>query len=73
VKWKYTAKRKNPQLKPQYVNNLSAESVDVESHFKVEVESNEWQLQSYYESEDHPAIEDVKFIRKIKFPAKVLL
>jgi hypothetical protein len=26
-----------------------------------------------YESEDYPATEDVKFIRKIKFPAKVLL
>jgi hypothetical protein len=36
-------------------------------------DGNEWQQQSYYESEDHPATEDVKFIRKIKFPAKILL
>jgi hypothetical protein len=26
------------------------------------VDGNEWQHQSYYESEDHPATEDVKFI-----------
>jgi hypothetical protein len=38
------------------------------------VDGNEWQQQSYYESEDHPATEDVKFIRiKTKFPAQVLL
>jgi hypothetical protein len=37
------------------------------------VDGNERQQQSYYESEDHPAIVDVKFIRKTKFPAKVLL
>jgi hypothetical protein len=42
-----------------------------ESFFKVD--GNEWQQQCYYKSEDHPAIEDVKFIRKSKFPAKVLL
>jgi hypothetical protein len=37
------------------------------------IDGNEWQQQSYDESEDHPATEDVKFIRKTKFPAKVLL
>jgi hypothetical protein len=37
------------------------------------VNGNEWQQQIYYESEDHPATEDVKFIRKTKFLAKVLL
>jgi hypothetical protein len=35
--------------------------------------SGKWQHKSYYESEDHPATEDVKFIRKTKYPAKVLL
>jgi hypothetical protein len=43
----------------------------MESYFTVD--GNEWQQQSYYESEDHPTKEDVKFIRKTKFPAKVLL
>jgi hypothetical protein len=42
---------------------------DDESYFTVD--GNEWQ--SYYESEDHPATEDFKFIRKTKIPAKVLL
>jgi hypothetical protein len=42
-----------------------------ESNFTVD--GNERQQQSYYESEDHPATENVKFIRKTKFPAKVLL
>jgi hypothetical protein len=38
------------------------------------VEGNKWQQQRYYESEDKPsATEDVKFIRKTKFPAKALL
>jgi transposase len=45
--------------------------MDDESYFTVD--GNEWQQQSYYESEDHPAPKDVKFIRKTKFPAKVLL
>jgi hypothetical protein len=45
--------------------------MDDESYFTVD--SNEWQQQSYYESEDYPATEDVKLIRKTKFPAKVLL
>jgi hypothetical protein len=45
--------------------------MDDESYFTVD--GNEWQQKSYYESEDHSAIEDVKFIRKTKFPAKVLL
>jgi hypothetical protein len=36
-------------------------------------DGNEWQHHSYYESEDHPTTEDVKFICKTKFPAKVLL
>jgi hypothetical protein len=34
---------------------------------------NEWQQQSYYESEDYPSIEYVKFILKNKFSAKVLV
>jgi hypothetical protein len=45
--------------------------MDDESYFTVV--GNEWQHQSYDESEDHPAKEDVKFICKTKFPAKVLL
>jgi hypothetical protein len=45
--------------------------MDDESFFTVD--GNVWQQQSYYESEGHPAIEDDKFIRKTKFPAKVLL
>jgi hypothetical protein len=57
-------------------NFFSAKSIykcvmDDESYFTVD--SNEWQQQSYYESEDHPTTEDVKFIRKTKFPAKGLL
>jgi hypothetical protein len=44
--------------------------MDDESYFTVD--GNEWQQQSYYEPEDHPT-EDVKFIRKTKFPTKVLL
>jgi hypothetical protein len=28
----------------------------------ITAEGNEWQLQSYYEAEDQPATEDVKFI-----------
>jgi hypothetical protein len=45
--------------------------IDDESYFTVD--GNEWQQQSYYESEDNPATGDVKFIRKTKVPAKVLL
>jgi hypothetical protein len=45
--------------------------MDAESYFMVS--GNEWQQQSYYESEDHSVTEDVKFILKTKFPAKVLL
>jgi hypothetical protein len=45
--------------------------LDDESYFKVE--GNEWHQQNYYECEDHPKTEDVKFIYKTKFPAKVLL
>jgi phosphomevalonate kinase len=45
--------------------------MDDESYFKVD--GNEWQQQSYYESEAHPVTEDVNFIRKTKLPAKVLL
>jgi hypothetical protein len=37
--------------------------MDDESYFMVE--GNEWQQQIYYESEDHPATEDVNFIRKM--------
>jgi hypothetical protein len=40
--------------------------MDDESYFTVE--SNEWQQQSYDESEDHS--EDVKFIRKTNFPSE---
>jgi hypothetical protein len=40
-----------------------------ESYFTVD--GNECQQQSYYESKDHPATDDVKFIPKTKFPAKV--
>jgi hypothetical protein len=35
------------------------------------VEGNEWQQQSFYGFEGHPAIEGVKFIRNTKFPARV--
>jgi hypothetical protein len=45
--------------------------MDDKSYFTVD--GNEWQQQSYYESEDHPATEDVKYVRKTKFSAKVLL
>jgi hypothetical protein len=45
--------------------------MDDESYFTVD--GNEWHEQSHYESEDHPTTKDVKFIRKTKFPAKVLL
>jgi hypothetical protein len=45
--------------------------LDDDSYFTVD--GNEWQQQSYYESEEHPVTEDVKFIRKTKFSAKVLL
>jgi hypothetical protein len=45
--------------------------MDDESYFKID--GNEWQQQSDFESEDHPATKEVKFIRKTKFPAKVLL
>jgi hypothetical protein len=45
--------------------------VMAESYFTID--GNEWQQQIYYGSEDHPALEDVKFIRKTKFLAKVLL
>jgi hypothetical protein len=37
------------------------------------VEGNELQQQSYYEFEDNPATEDVRFFRQTKFSAKVLL
>jgi hypothetical protein len=57
-------------------NFFSAKSIckfvmDDESYFTVD--GNEWQQQSYYESEDHPATEDVKIIRKTKFPVQVLM
>jgi hypothetical protein len=45
--------------------------MDDESYFTLE--GNEWQEQSYYESENHPASADVKFIRKTRLTAKVLL
>jgi hypothetical protein len=43
----------------------------MDDEFFFTVDANEWQQQSYYESEDHPATDDVKLIRKTKFPAKV--
>jgi hypothetical protein len=57
-------------------NFFSAKSIyecvmDDESYFTVD--GNEWQQQNYYESKDHLALEGVKLIRKIKFPANVLL
>jgi hypothetical protein len=39
--------------------------MNYESYFTIK--DSEWQQQSYYESQDHPATEDVKF------PAKLLL
>jgi hypothetical protein len=45
--------------------------MDDESYFTVD--GNEWHQQSYYESEDHPATEYVKFIHMTKFPTKDLL
>lgn len=45
--------------------------MDDESYFTVE--GNEWQQKHYYESKDRPAPDQAKFIRKTKFPAKVLL
>jgi hypothetical protein len=52
--------------------NLSTNCmIDDESYFTVD--GNEWHQQSYYESEDYPSIEYVKFILKNKFSAKVLV
>jgi hypothetical protein len=45
--------------------------MDDETYFTVD--GNEWQQQNYYESEDHPATENVKFVRKSKLSAKGLL
>jgi restriction endonuclease S subunit len=64
------------RLKLLTQNLFSAKSIykcvmDDKSFFTVD--GKQWQQHSYYESEDHPAIDDVKFIRKTKFPAKVLL
>jgi hypothetical protein len=72
--WKQSVIKARLKLLTQ--NFFSAKSfckcvMDDESYFKVV--GNEWQHQSYDESEDHPATEDVKFICKTKFPAKVLL
>lgn len=52
--------------------NLNYKCVmDDESYFTVE--GNEWQQKYYFESEDQPAPEKFKLIKKCKFPAKVLL
>jgi hypothetical protein len=64
------------RLKLLTQNLFSAKSIykcvmDDESYFTAD--GNEWQQQSYYQSEDHSATEAVKIIRKTKFPAKVLL
>jgi hypothetical protein len=56
------------RLKLLTQKNFSAESI----YKCVTVDGNEWQQQINYESEDHPATEDVKFIRKTKFLAMVL-
>jgi hypothetical protein len=45
--------------------------IDDESYFTVD--GNEWQQQSYYESEDNPATEDVKFIRKDQGSSEVFV
>jgi hypothetical protein len=45
----------------------------MDDEFYFIVEGNEWQQKSYYDSENHPAIENVKFIRKTKFSATFLL
>jgi hypothetical protein len=46
--------------------------MDDESYFTVD--GNEWQQQTYYlKSEDHPATEDAKLIRKTKFLVKILV
>jgi hypothetical protein len=37
------------------------------------IDGNEWQQQSYYESEDHPATGNVKFMRMTKFPSEGFL
>jgi hypothetical protein len=58
---------KNPHLKPQHVNISSSSKCD-----GCRVLFHCWRLLNYYVSEDHPAIEDVIFIRKTKFPSKVL-
>jgi hypothetical protein len=42
----------------------------MDDEFYFTVDGNEWQQQSYYESEHHPTSKDVKFIRKIKFQAR---
>jgi hypothetical protein len=52
------------------VNNFFVKSIykcvmDNESYFTVE--GNEWQQHSYYDSENHPAKENVKFIRNPVF------
>jgi hypothetical protein len=62
-RWKFTTKPKIRHEKLQYVNKSSKARLKLltknfnESLFTVE--SNERQQQSYYESEDHPATEDV--------------
>jgi hypothetical protein len=57
----------NARLKLLTQNFLSAKSIykfvmDGESYFTVD--GNEWQQQSYYESEDHKVTEDVKFFAR---------
>jgi hypothetical protein len=57
------------RLKLLTQNFFSAKSIykcvmDDKSYFTVD--GNEWQQQSSYESEDHPALEVVKCIRKTK-------
>lgn len=45
--------------------------MDDESYFKVE--DIEWQPEHYFESSSHKAPQKANFIRKTKFPGKVLL
>jgi hypothetical protein len=76
-----TTVRKQSVIKESYVklltqNFFSVKSIykcviDEESYFTVE--GNQWHQQSHYESDYHPATEDIQFIDKTEFSAKVLL
>jgi hypothetical protein len=68
-------KAKKPHLKAQHVNNpsskpgwnswrktFSLQNRSTNVWWMTSRDGNEWQQQSYYESEDHPTTEDAKFI-----------